>query len=249
MLAVWNSLLSSDSFIPHGHCYLWKPGLVWLHLWSDTLIALAYYSIPLTLLYFVRRRKDLPFNSIFLLFGAFIIACGTTHLMEVWTLWHPTYWLSGVLKAITAAISVFTAITLFPIVPRALALPSPAQLRQANQNLQAQIAERLKAEAALKQYQDQLEELVAERTTQLAASNRRMEELLIREQELRAQTESAKLEIQNYADRLTLVLDAANMGSWDWDVPTSKVFWTPKHEVMLGYEPGQPDRSLSLIHI
>lgn len=71
-------LLSSD-FMPHGYCYLWKPGLVWLHAVSDSLIALAYFSIPVTLFYFIRRRRDLPFNWMFLCFGLFILACGSTH--------------------------------------------------------------------------------------------------------------------------------------------------------------------------
>ncbi len=137
--------------MPHGMCYLWKPGLVWLHVVSDSLIALAYYSIPLTLLYFVRKRCDLPFKWMFWMFAAFIISCGTSHLMAVWTLWHPTYWLSGCIKAITAAISLTTAVLLVPLIPQALALPSPAQLKAANQELQNQIIERQKVEAALRE--------------------------------------------------------------------------------------------------
>ena len=136
-------------FIPHGHCYLWKPGLVGLHIVSDSLIALTYYSIPLTLIYFVRKRRDLPFDWIFLLFSAFIIACGTTHILEVWTLWHPDYWLSGFIKAITAAISLCTAILLVPLIPKALALPSPAQLEEANRQLEQEIKERTAAETNL----------------------------------------------------------------------------------------------------
>lgn len=136
-------------FIPHGHCYLWKPGLVGLHVVSDALIALAYYSIPLTLVYFVRKRSDLPFNWIFLLFGAFIIACGTTHILEIWTLWHPNYWFSGYLKAITAAVSVCTAVLLIPLIPKALALPSPAQLEK-------EIKERTAAENKLQTALQQL---------------------------------------------------------------------------------------------
>jgi hypothetical protein len=124
-------LFSSEAFIPHGHCYLWKTELVWLHIVSDASIALAYYSIPVALIYFVRKRNDLPFNWIFWLFGAFIVACGTTQLMEIWTLWHPTYWLSGLLKAITAFVSIYTALALIPWVPKALALPSPTQLEKA----------------------------------------------------------------------------------------------------------------------
>jgi hypothetical protein len=58
----FRKLLSSGDFMPHGYCYLWRPGLVWLHLMSDALIALAYFSIPFTLIYFIRKRKDVPFN-------------------------------------------------------------------------------------------------------------------------------------------------------------------------------------------
>jgi PAS domain S-box-containing protein len=130
------------NYIPHGHCYLWQPGLVWLHLLSDSLTALAYYSIPVTLVYFVHKRQDLPFDWIFWLFSAFILACGTTHIMDVWTLWHPDYWLSGLIKAITAIVSLATAVLLVQLIPKALALPSPAQLEQ-------EIRERKTAETEL----------------------------------------------------------------------------------------------------
>ena len=103
-------LFASNDFMPHGYCYMWNQRLVWLHVVSDVLIALAYLSIPITLVYFLRKRRDLPFNWMFACFGVFILACGTTHVMEVWTLWHATYWLSGVVKAVTAAASVPTAI-------------------------------------------------------------------------------------------------------------------------------------------
>ena len=149
MLEVLKNLFTSRTFIPHGHCYLWRPELVWLHVMGDALIAIAYYSIPIALVYFVRKRVDLPFNWIFLLFGAFIVACGTTHVMEIWTLWHPTYWLSGLIKAITAVVSVCTAALLVPLVPKALALPSPAKLEAANQELESEIRERKRTEARL----------------------------------------------------------------------------------------------------
>ncbi|MEG4496746.1 PAS domain S-box protein [Microcoleus sp. F10-C6] len=122
-----------------------------LHIASDSLIALAYYSIPITLLYFVRKRQDLPYSWIFLLFSGFIIACGTTHLMDIWTLWHPTYWLSGCLKAITALVSVVTAIALVPLIPKILALPNPALLEAANRKLEQEIRERIEVEATLQE--------------------------------------------------------------------------------------------------
>jgi len=114
---------------------MWDRGLVWLHLVSDVLIALAYFSIPITLVYFVRKKRDLPFHWMFLMFGVFIVACGSTHVMEVWNLWHSDYWVAGVVKLITAFASIITAILLFQLVPKALALPSPDVLKEANQNL------------------------------------------------------------------------------------------------------------------
>lgn len=177
------NFFSSGNFIPHGHCYLWKPELVWLHILADTIIALSYYSIPLTLIYFVRKRDDIPFKVIFLLFGAFIISCGTTHLMEVWTLWHPVYWLSGAMKAITALISLYTAITLIPLVPQALALPSPAQLEAAYMALKDENAERQRVEQELRKYKDTLEELVEQRTAELAKTNEQLQQEIIQRQQ------------------------------------------------------------------
>jgi len=184
MSEFWNIFFSSGPFIPHGHCYLWQTDLVWLHIISDALIALAYYSIPATLFYFVRKREDLPFHWIFLLFSGFIVACGTTHLMEIWTLWHPTYWLSGLVKALTATISLFTAVQLVPLVPQALALPSPSQLEQANQQLQTQITERLRIEAQLIKYQNDLEELVAIRTNEISKTNEQLQQEIAERQRI-----------------------------------------------------------------
>ncbi|MCU0524536.1 MAG: ATP-binding protein [Elainella sp. Prado103] len=205
--------LSASSFIPHGHCYLWKPSLVWLHASSDTLIATAYYSIPVTLFYFVRKRRDLPFNWIFLLFAAFIVACGTTHLAEIWTLWYPTYWLSGGIKVITAGVSAFTAIQLVPLVPQALALPSPQQLEQTNRALQEQIQQRVKVEEKLRHAQGLLEQRVQERTAELMAANQQLQQ----EIEERQRTEVA---LRTSMEQLELTLSAAQMGNWSWEMAT-----------------------------
>lgn len=141
MTNMLHTLLSSQGYIPHGHCYLWQPKLVWLHVVSNGAIALAYFSIPILLIYFINRRKDVPFNWIFALFGAFIVACGVGHLIDIWTIWHPNYWLSGVVKALTAIISVYTALELIPLIPQALALPSPAKLEAANRELEQTLRE------------------------------------------------------------------------------------------------------------
>lgn len=146
-----------DEFMPHGQCFLWKPELVWLHALSDSLIALSYYSIPLALGYFVYKRRDLPFNGMFLLFAAFILACGTTHLMGVWMIWKPDYWLDGAIKAATAGLSMVAAGLLWPLIPKALAIPSFAQLEAVNRELRREITERERAEEEIKRYAERLE--------------------------------------------------------------------------------------------
>src|SRR3989442_12627447 len=103
--------------MPHGYSYHWNPGLVWLHVISDLLITLAYMSIPITLVHFVRKRRDLPFDWMFLCFGVFIMACGDTHAMEVWNLWHWAYCLPGVLKAVTSLGSLSTGDLLLQSAP------------------------------------------------------------------------------------------------------------------------------------
>jgi PAS domain S-box-containing protein len=132
MIDLLRRFFSTDGFMPHGMCYEWDPGVIWLNVVSDGLIALAYYSIPLTLVYFVRKRKDLQFSWIFICFALFIVACGTTHFMEIWNIWHPVYWVTGSIKAVTAAVSIVTAILLIRLVPTALALPSPGKLKEAH---------------------------------------------------------------------------------------------------------------------
>jgi signal transduction histidine kinase len=138
--------------MPHGHCYLWDPRVLSLHIVSDALIALSYFCIPFALLAFCRKRKDLAFPQIFVLFSLFIITCGLTHLMEIVVIWHPLYWLSGVIKALTAVASVPTAALLVYLVPRALALPSPAALAEAKEK--ALMAERTARQTILGRISD-----------------------------------------------------------------------------------------------
>ena len=167
--------LFASNFLPHGTCYLWDPRIVWLHVISDGLITLSYYVIPIGLIYLARKRRDLPFNWVFWMFGFFILGCGTTHLMEVWTVWHGTYLLSGLVKAFTAVISVVTAIMLVPLLPKLVALPSPHQLREINHQLDLQIAQRSDRERELLQLTQDLELRVQRRTAELESINQSLE--------------------------------------------------------------------------
>lgn len=125
----------SNYFMPHGHCYLWTPGVLWMHVISDILIAMAYFAIPFVLLYIARRRRDVPFQGLFICFGVFIVTCALTHVVAVWNVWNTAYWLEGAMKVLTAAASVPTAILLWRALPGVLSLPSHKQLREANESL------------------------------------------------------------------------------------------------------------------
>src|SRR3954453_16528977 len=142
-------LLEADSLSPHGICLLWRPELIWTHAISDAVIGLAYFSIPIALASFVSRRRDVAFTWVFWAFAFFILACGTTHFFSIWTLWFPDYGAEALIKAATAAASIATAIALWPLLPKALALPSPAQLRLANERLEQRIRARRYARGAL----------------------------------------------------------------------------------------------------
>lgn len=121
--------LVNNDFMPHGHCYFWRPDILWTHVLSDAVIAFSYFSIPVMLLFFLRRRPDIPFPSVIALFAAFIVLCGTGHVLEIWTVWNPVYGLQGVEKAATALVSIATAAVLVPVIPQLLAMRSPAEIQ------------------------------------------------------------------------------------------------------------------------
>jgi PAS domain S-box-containing protein len=217
-------LFSSD-FMPHGYCYLWTPQIVWLHAISDATITLAYYMIPVTLFYFVRKRRDVPFNWMFLMFGIFIFGGGTTHLMEVWTLWHGTYRLTGLIKAVTAAASVGTAALLVALIPRALVLPSQAQLTAANLEMEREIGERRCAQEALQNAHNELEARVQQRTVELAQAN----------YQLRVEISERKRAEEGLRKQASL-LDLAHDAIMVRDLDSKITFWSPGAEETYGWQ-------------
>jgi PAS domain S-box-containing protein len=146
-----------ETYVPRRFCMNQEPDVIWLNVISDSLIALSYYTIPFALIYLVKRRKDLAFNWMFLSFAIFILACGTTHVFSVIAIWQPYYRLDGVVKAITALFSVATAIMIWPLIPKALAIPSTIALHESN--------------TALQRVTDELEHRVQARTLELEKAN------------------------------------------------------------------------------
>lgn len=147
LLGMWDTLerLFGGQFMPHGHCYLWSPAMVWLQLLANVAIGSAYVAISATLYYIIRRIRDVPFSWMFVAFGIFIITCGATHFSDAVTIWHPIYWLDGGVRGVTAIASVGTAVLLIPMVPKAVALADSSRLAQERGQKLEQMYEELRA--------------------------------------------------------------------------------------------------------
>jgi signal transduction histidine kinase/CheY-like chemotaxis protein len=170
---IWE-FLSTEGFQPHGMCLLWRADVFWAHLGADAVIALSYFSIPLAIVYFAYRRPDIAYGWILYLFGTFIVACGITHIFGIWTMWVPDYGVEAGVKVGTAAVSLMTAVALWPLMPKLLAVPSPRLLEQNNHRLAREVAERKAAERRLAELNEELERRVADRTASLARANQEL---------------------------------------------------------------------------
>lgn len=184
MTDILQAILTSN-LVPHGYCMAWEKDIVFVHVLSDLAIAFAYVSIPIALAQFARRRHDFPFPKLLLMFSAFIFACAATHVMGLLTLWWPVYRVEGAIKALTAGVSVATALALRRQAPAIMALRSPAELEAANQALRSEVEQRIEAQNGLAKARDELEMRVVDRTRELEIRN--------------AQLAAANHELDNFA--------------------------------------------------
>lgn len=124
----WFKSLADPTFMPHGHCYLWRPEILWTHVISDFIVGVSYFTIPLILFLFLRKnRRKVPYPEILGLFIAFILLCGTTHFLSIVVTWNPLYQFQGWLKAATAIVSLITALALIPRLPKLISHPDALQ--------------------------------------------------------------------------------------------------------------------------
>jgi len=134
----WLERVFGRGFMPHGHCYLWSPQMVWTQVSANLLIGMAYAAIATTLVILVRQIRNIPFAWVYLAFGTFILSCGLTHFFDIITVWHPVYWADAGVRAVTAAASVATAVLIVPQVPKAVTVAEAARLSfDRGQQLQA----------------------------------------------------------------------------------------------------------------
>ncbi|MGH8549050.1 MAG: hypothetical protein ACRERU_10710 [Methylococcales bacterium] len=135
-----------------GYCFLWKNELLGLHIVADALTALAYFTSPFARLVLIRKRPDMSFSGVVAWFGLFIFLCGATHVMSIWIIYQPDYWPEGVIKALTVLVSVLITALVWPLLPKALAVPSIEQTLAINKRLEPAMPEvqqaRIEAEQA-----------------------------------------------------------------------------------------------------
>lgn len=124
----WLERIFGLGFMPHGHCYLWSPEMVWAQVSANLLIGVAYASIATTLAILVRKIRNIPFAWVYLAFGTFILSCGLTHFFDIITVWHPIYWADAGVRAVTATASVATALLIVPMVPKVVSFAEAARL-------------------------------------------------------------------------------------------------------------------------
>lgn len=209
---------NSNALNPHGICLMWRPELIWTHAISDILIGIAYFSIPLALGVFLWHRRDVKFSWAIWMFVGFIMLCGVTHFMMVWTLWNPDYGIEALIKASTAAVSVVTAFALWPLLPRVIALPSPLELER-------RIAERDAALAELRAAMDTMVEMREHEARQkllLDELNHRVKNTLASVQSIAVQTLSREAEPEvakaTFVERLMALSSTHNLlvkRSWE----------------------------------
>jgi PAS domain S-box-containing protein len=149
-------IVARAGFLPHGYCFQWSPGLLWTMVGSDLAIALAYFSIPLVIANYARRRPEVNLGSIATLFAVFIFACGLTHLLDIWTIWFPDYGLQTAGKVFTAGASVVTAVVAWRLLPTLLSLPSTGEMHAANDALRREVGRRQSAEEHLLETEESL---------------------------------------------------------------------------------------------
>ncbi|WP_448189166.1 sensor histidine kinase [Azospirillum sp. sgz301742] len=139
MDALIDFLFDPSGLTPHGFCLSWNPAIIYTHVTGDILMGVSYCAVAVALLIFTRRRSDLEFRPLFIAFITVFGLCGVAHLSEVVTMWVPAYGAQGLYKLLAGGASLVTAIIGWRLLPQALALTSPAQLRAVNARLEQEI--------------------------------------------------------------------------------------------------------------
>lgn len=135
VLAFFSQLFETNDWPPRWLCGKWSEFHGWLYIFSDITIWLAYFIIPVIIIWFVQKQPKIPFSPIFFLFGAFILLCGTTHFIDAIIFWWPGYRVSALVRFITAIVSMMTVFALIKELPKMLNLELKTDSKEHLHNL------------------------------------------------------------------------------------------------------------------
>jgi len=197
------------------------PFLMMVMALANALIAISYASIPFFLIVFVRKRKDMPFTWVIFLFGLFILACGTTHLVHVVGLWWPVNWWQAIVDSICAIISLATAVAVWPILPKILSIPSPSQLRMVNSELQKERDKLIYTQHELQKAYNEVEKRVNERTEELIAVNNSLLDEINERNKMEEALRTSEEYFRNIFDHSTVGKSITELGG---NIKTNKAF-------------------------
>ena len=196
------SILSTDSvpIIQLESCFLHPSWVAWLETTSNTLIALAFYSIAALIIYFIQHRDDIQTNWVFSALAITILSYATTHLIEIWSLWHSSIFFIGYLPAINAIISILIATLIMWLIPKILTIPSPNQLELVNAELVRETKRREQAEKSVDRLNALLEKRVKNRTAALTWINNKLHKNIQKHQKIEEKLQLTQFVVERSAD-------------------------------------------------
>jgi signal transduction histidine kinase len=115
------TLIGGQALLPRAQSFDWDPSLLWTETSSNILFGGSYFLIAATLIYLSIRLKDLPFHSMYMTFGIFMLGGSVVSFLDAWTVWNPDYWVDAVFRTTAAIGSFLGAITLPTLVPKIMA--------------------------------------------------------------------------------------------------------------------------------
>ena len=188
-------VFNPSNFKAHGLDFVNTPVLFWGFVIANLITFIAYIGIPILLVYFISKRRDMIFQPTFIFFALFIVLCGIHHLLHTITFFYPIYGIEMVNDIAMAAVSIGTFFSLFSVLKKAIKLMSPEQYKKINEELFLEVEKRKKSEEELKKNQEILKQnlgVLSAKNVQLQKLNDLMTERELKMIELKKEIEDLK---------------------------------------------------------
>jgi PAS domain S-box-containing protein len=160
LIDFFKQLTDTSSWPPRWQCGHWTDLHGWLYIIGDLMVWSAYFAIPMVIVKYVLKRKNIQFSRLYFLFALFILACGLTHLLSAVAFWYPAYRLSALMLLVTGIISWATVYFLIKLLPALFSLRS-------KETLEIEIEQRKIAEEKLQRLNASLGGMLEEQSSEI----------------------------------------------------------------------------------